>query len=186
MDDLDAEVAQTAVRALSRFGSPDAEKVLWARLERLHQEADTQTSARPRADEAEQNLVFAIAKAANWSCPPEKLARLAELVTPNRKRMIDDWIAGWKSSAKILPAWYPSGTTTFAVLQYDGLTEEQLRNKLAQFPRGTELRWQFWPPGEVSPPVSMEIQEAVYERIRTDAAGHGVVIGKASRQIPEK
>jgi hypothetical protein len=42
-----------------------------------------------------------------------------------------------------------------------------------------ELQWQFWPAGTISPPVSMEKQEAAYERVRAAVAAHGIVIGKA-------
>src|SRR5262249_21284449 len=38
LDDSDPELVQDAVRALSRWGSADAEKALWTRLERFHRE----------------------------------------------------------------------------------------------------------------------------------------------------
>jgi hypothetical protein len=66
------------------------------------------------------------------------------------------------------------------VLQYEALTEDQLRTKLEQFPRGTKLLWQFWQPGQISPPVSMSKQEEVYERMRAVAEEHGVALGEAN------
>jgi hypothetical protein len=66
------------------------------------------------------------------------------------------------------------------VLQYDDLTEDQLGAKLAQFPSGTHLLWQFWQLGQISPPVSMTKQEEFNESVRILAERHGVVLGKAN------
>ena len=68
------------------------------------------------------------------------------------------------------------------MLQYDSLTEDQLSAKLAQFPPGTELLWQFWPPGQISPGVSMAKQEEFYDRMRAVAQQHRITLGKANYQ----
>jgi hypothetical protein len=61
---------------------------------------------------------------------------------------------------------------TRMVLQYTMIDEEQSR--------GTQLQFQFWKPGEISPPVSMTAQDAVYERLRLAAAQHGVVLDRVN------
>jgi hypothetical protein len=192
LDDSDPELVLNAVLALGRWGTADAEAALWTRLRGFRQEwggREGQLRATPeyqrpssRGAALEQALVSAIAGGSSWICPPDKLARLAELVsTKGQSQQIESWIKQWKQgTAPINPNWFPEDNRTFSVLQYDSLTEEQLRTKLAQFPRGTELRWQFWQPGQISPPVSMAVQEAVYERMRGVAAKNGVMLGKAN------
>jgi hypothetical protein len=192
IDDPDPELVQNAVQALGRWGASDAETVLWNRLQRFHQEwagREDQLRSTPdyqspgaRGAALEEGLLTAIATGTNWMCPPAKLRRLAELVWMERHRQqIDGWIKQWtQGSAVINPIWFPEDNPTFSVLQYSSLTEDQLRAKLLQFPRGTELRWQFWQQGQISPPVSMSKQEAFYERMRAIADEHGVTLAKTN------
>lgn len=192
LDDPDSELVRDAVLALGRLGTADAEPALWARLQRFHQEwagregqlriTPDYQSPTARAAALEQGLVFAIGGGTHWICPPDKLVRLADVVlTPQQRQQIENWIRQWKQGpALINPTWFPEDKPTFSVLQYAPLTEEQLRAKLAQFPRGTQMLWQFWQPGQIAPPVTMVKQEAVYERMRTVAEQHGIVLGKAN------
>lgn len=192
LDDPDPELVQDAVLALGRWGSADAEAALWARLRRFHEEwtgREGQLRMTPdyrspgaRGAALEQGLVLAIAGGSNWICPPDKLSRLAELVlTTSQRQQIETWTKEWKQdSASINPSWFPEDHPTFAVLQYAQLTEEQFRKKLEQFPRGTRLTWQFWQPGEITPPVSIEKQEALYERMRAVADQHGITLEKTN------
>ena len=192
IDDSDPEMVQGAVLALGRRGSADAENALWARLRRFHQEwigregqlrqtPDYQSSDAHEAA-LEQALVSAIASGAGWICAPEKLARIAELaVTKRQADQLEIWIKQWKQGpAMITPSWFPEDNPTFSVLQYDSLTVDGLRGRLAQFPRGMQLLWQFWQPGQISPPVSMTLQEALYESMRAIAEKNGVTLGKSN------
>lgn len=91
------------------------------------------------------------------------------------------WIKLWhQGPAQILPAWFPEDHPTFSVLQYQGLSQEQLRAKIAEFPRGMNVTFQFWQPGQIQPPVSMEKQEAVYQRLKAVAVEHGIVLAKTN------
>ncbi len=126
----------------------------------------------------------AIAGGAGWICPPEKLARIGELArTQEQKRRIEGWIQQWKAGpAVVVPMWFPEDRRTFTLLQYEGMSEDQLREKMAQFPRATEMAWQFWQAGQSNPEVSRTRQEEVYERMRRAAAERGVVLRKQSDQ----
>jgi hypothetical protein len=190
LDDSDPEVVQNAVQALGRWGNADAERALWMRLERFPREWDGRQdelrlmpdyqSSGSRGTTLEQALVTALAAGTNWDCPPDKLARLAELVwTKGTHRQIDGWIKR-RNDALINPNWFPEDSPTFSLLQYDGLNGDQLLAKMAQLPRGTQLRWQFWQPGQISPPVTLAKQESVYERVRVAAEKHGIVLAKAN------
>ena len=73
--------------------------------------------------------------------------------------------------------WFPEDRPTFSVLQYSGLTESQLRTKVEQLPHDIDLQWRFWNSGG----PTIERQEQVYERVRADAAAHGIVIIQTDR-----
>jgi hypothetical protein len=60
------------------------------------------------------------------------------------------------------------------------LDEQQFRAKLSQLPPGMKLYFQIWKPGQISPPVSMEKQEAVFQSLRSHAAQFGLTIEEKS------
>jgi hypothetical protein len=115
-------------------------------------------------------------------CPAEKMTLLSDVVsTKTVKQQIEGWnkTGNWHDGRAVIDAiGLSEDSPTFRVLQYGGLTEKQLGTKLAQFQAGTELRWQFWKPGEIFPPVTIAVQEAVFERMRDLAEKHGVTLGK--------
>jgi hypothetical protein len=83
--------------------------------------------------------------------------------------------AEWKDGPlRIEPQWFPEDSLTFNVLASVQLTEEQLVAKLGQFPRGTRFVWPMWKPGQIAPPVTMEKQQAVFERMKAVAEEHGL------------
>lgn len=94
---------------------------------------------------------------------------------------VANWSKEWeRGEALIFPSWFPEDQLSFRVLQYSNLDEQQFRAKLSQMPRGMRLYFQLWKPGQISPPVSMERQEAVFEALRTYAAQLGMTIEKKS------
>ena len=94
---------------------------------------------------------------------------------------ISQWSKQWdRGEALILPNWYPEDRLSFGVLQYSNLDEEQFRAKLSQMPKGTKLQFQIWKPGQISPPVSMEKQDAVCRSLQAYAAQFGVTIEQKS------
>ena len=189
LDDPEPEVVRDAVTALGRWGSAEAEPALWKRLERLHKEwhgREGELRYTPnfqdpgsRAAALEQALVAAIARAPNWLCPPEELAHLKQLVwTRDDIRQIDGWKTQWgKEPVEVSASWDPENDPRFQILQYDPLSEDQLHAKLAQFPAGTRLQWQFLRPvANFAPAASIETQDAYYERARSVAQSHGIVL----------
>jgi hypothetical protein len=191
LDDSDLEVANDAALALGHWGTANAETALWARLKRFRQEwqgrqdelrvAPPYTDPIGRATALESTLVQSIATGTNWICGPEKLERLSELASPRQRMQVANWSKEWeRGDALILPSWYPEDRLSFGVLQYSNLDEQQFRAKLSQMPRGTSLYFQIWKPGQISPPVSMERQEAVFEALRIYAAQYEVTIERKS------
>jgi hypothetical protein len=186
LDDPDPDVVQDAVIALGRWGTADAEAPLWIRLERLHgewagRESEVRitpefASAPARAYALEQALASGLAGGSGWVCPPDKLARLRELVMTRQDRLqVERWTAEWKAGPlRIDPQWFPEDALTFNVLASVQLTEDQMIAKLAQFPRGTRFVWPMWMPGQIAPQVEMEKQQAVFERMKAVAEEHGL------------
>jgi len=191
LDDTDLEVANDAALALGHWGTASTEAALWARLKRFHQQwqgRDGELRATPpytdpiaRATALESTLVNSIATGTNWICGPEKLAQLSALASPRQQIQVTTWSKEWaQGQALILPNWYPEDRLSFGMLQYSNLDEQQFRAKLSQIPGGMKLYFQMWKPGQVSPPVSMEKQEGVFQTLRSHAAQFGVTIEKKS------
>jgi hypothetical protein len=134
-----------------------------------------------RATALESTLVNSIATGTNWICGPEKLAQLSALASPRQQIQVATWSKQWpQGQALILPNWYPEDRLSFGVLQYSNLDEQQFRAKLSQLPRGMKLYFQIWKPGQISPPVSLEKQEAVFQALRSHAAQFGITIEQKS------
>jgi hypothetical protein len=191
LDDEDLEVANDAALALGRWGTAKAEPAVWARPHRFHEQwkgrlgelrvTPDYNSPIARATALESTLVNSIATGTNWICGPEKLERLRALASLRQEMQISQWSKEWESGeALILPNWYPEDQLSFGILQYSNLDEEQFRAKLSQMPSGTRLQFQIWKPGQISPAVSMEKQDAVFQSLRTYAAQFRVAIGKKS------
>jgi hypothetical protein len=191
LNDEDLEVANDAALALGRSGTAKAEPALWARLERFHEQwKDREGELRVtpeynspvgRATALESTLVNSIATGTNWICGPEKFERLRTLASPRQQMQISQWSKLWElGDALIRPNWYPEDRLSFGVRQYSNLDEEQFRAKLSQMPKGTKLQFQIWKPGQISPPVSMEKQEALFQSLQGYAAQCGVNIEQKS------
>jgi len=191
LDDSDLEAASDAALALGRWGTASAEAPLWARLKRFHQQWESRqdelrstppyTGPIERATALESTLTSSIATGTSWICGPEKLAQLSALASPRQQVQVATWSKGWETSkALISPNWFPEDRLSFGVLQYSNLDEQQFRAKLSQMPNGMKLYFQIWKPGQISPPVSMERQEAVFEALSAYAAQFGVTIEKKS------
>jgi hypothetical protein len=189
LDDIDLEVANDAALALRRRGTANAEKPLWTRLRRFHEEwqgRDGELRTTPpysdpisRATALESTLVNSIATGTSWICGPEKLAQLSALTSPRQQMQVATWSKQWtEGQALILPNWYPEDRLSFGVLQYSNLDEQQFVAKLSQMPRGMKLYFQIWMPGQISPPVSIERQEGVFQSLRSHAAQFGLTIEK--------
>lgn len=196
LDDADLEISASAARALGGWGTPKAEPALWARLTRFHQEwpngvgelplTDKDASARVQAlDHLESTLVQSIVTGRNWICGPEKLTRLRAIASRQRRQDLSHWIEEWENSdpaSRLLSPYWGSEEIglIFTMLQYHDLDEEQLRTKLSQMPRGSTFYFVTHKAEEMSAPVSMEKQQAVFQGLRKYAAQFGVTIELAT------
>ena len=171
LDDPDKDVAVSALRALSRWGSKDVEPELWERLKRFHAQSNG------REDQGmESELMNAIANGANWICPPDKLSSLRDLVSATvLKQHLDGLIEGWnRGTASIGSVWTPEDSPKYSLLQYEILTEDQLLAKIAQLPHDMKLEW-------VWPFEKSDANEAAYQRVRAAAAANGFLLSTVDR-----
>jgi hypothetical protein len=181
LNDPDTEVAQDAALALGRWGTSEAEPALWTRMEEFQHawisKADTLRRTPDYQDPAsralalQQNLVSAICAATNWICPMERLVRLKELaVTEPQKTAIEGWVKLAKQEPyQIQSFWFPEERPTFSVMQYQALTEEQLPNKIAQFPRGARFTYT-----QTTTPTVAAREKTLIERMKSISEAHGI------------
>lgn len=174
-------VVRDAANALGRYGTSQAEGALWARLERQHKLLAARASKfkqnQAAADDqifVSQDLVTDLITGVAWLCPPEKLARLKGLTdTDSERQEIDMWTDAWKDDPPtVTPSWWSESSLEFDFLPANGLTEAQLRTRLAQFPRGTRVVWQIWNPSF----VRQSVQKAEFQKFQSWEKPLGVTI----------
>jgi hypothetical protein len=151
--DPDPEVSINAATYLGRYGSEAAEQPLWTQYMAWNRkwrgrERELRigfgASENPNLWEANlgQAVARALAEGNGWSCDEAKLRRILDLAVGEYVRSVVESALKSSSERSVMfvagssdqPAW-------FALAQYDQLTLEQLRRKLAQFPPGTLFHW---------------------------------------------
>jgi len=120
LDDEDAEVASQAAGVLGQYGSADAEKALWRRLEKWHEANESRSEeireqypgvpsrgAPALSGEVliEQALRNALANGRAWLLDAEKLKRLRELCLTEAGREEVDQMLRTRNDDKQVPRW---------------------------------------------------------------------------------
>jgi len=146
LNDPAPEVARDAAKALSEFGSPDAEGALWGRLEAFHRKwrgkPDSLLHPEPnmieynRESGLEEALVKGITEGQAWFPTSEQIDRLKALSSPAMQHDLDS-IAQTLSEQQctLLATWLSDGRLNYTVGWYSGLRLERLKEKLEQFPQ---------------------------------------------------
>jgi len=150
LSDPSPEVAANAAGALAKYGASKVEPILWERLQKFHEEWENKSdllryrpglSGELQAEGMlEYSLIHAIANGQAWLCGPDKLQRLGELVTAQRKQEVEGIIKEWQNGQFFLNMnWWPTGELDYTVAYFSGRGMDQLKEKLAQFPSGTRF-----------------------------------------------
>ena len=168
----DLNRARQAAETLSKYGSTQAEKALWDRLRKFHEqwaERGNELSMRPgmRADANEAvgfqfGLVEAIGKAPAWLLTDDEVTELENLTLGQERDNVKQW--HWKPTVNVNVSF--AGDQIIANMnQYTATDIASLKAKLAQYPSGTKL-WLniFGSPERVS---------LVHTAIEDIAAEHG-------------
>jgi|HubBroStandDraft_4_1064222.scaffolds.fasta_scaffold06213_4 hypothetical protein len=146
LDGPDLNRARQAAETLAEYGSTQAEKALWDRLRKFHEqwaERGNELSMRPgmRADANEAvgfqfGLVEAIGKAPAWLLTDDEVTELENLTLGQERDNVKQW--HWKSTVNVNVSF--AGDQTIASMnQYTATDIASLKAKLAQYPSGTKL-----------------------------------------------
>ena len=176
----DLNRARQAAETLTKYGGTQAEKALWDRLRKFHEqwaERGNELTMRPgmRADANEAvgfqfGLVEAIGKAPAWLLTDDEITELENLALGQERDNVKEW--HWKSTVNVNVSF--AGDQIIASMnQYTAADIASLKVKLAQYPSGTKL-WLniFGSPDKVA---------SVHATIADIAAEHGFEVAE-----PEK
>ncbi|HEU4478001.1 MAG TPA: HEAT repeat domain-containing protein, partial [Pyrinomonadaceae bacterium] len=161
LDDEDSKIVSQAASVLGQYGSADAEKVLWQRLEGNKDES------------VEEALRNALSKGQGWLLDPEKLKRLRELcVTEKGRKEVDQLISNWTYDIYVNPDPFDDEKYSIAIAQYQLKSLDSLKQKLLQFPKGTIFKW-----------VKGDAQE--FQQIKTYLEEHGMKLEREPEKTPQ-
>lgn len=156
LDDEDPEVVSQAAHVVGGFGNAEAEKALWRRMEKWHDEMQSHreelskqypgvpTPENPLRGQAmiEQALRVALAKGQAWLLGPEKLKRLRDLCLTEQGRWeVDELISDWNATIAVDSYTLERGSPLFSLAHYQLRSVDSLKEKLLQFPKGTIFKW---------------------------------------------
>jgi hypothetical protein len=163
-----------AAELLRRFGSPAAKRPLWDTTAcfRNWWKGREQELKEPQGAEGirfERTLRLALAQADAWVLQEAELLRLLSLCSSDWcKQDVGGWLQLAKAPAQIAVAPELDGYT-WTLAQYTVASEEQLRSKLLQYPRGTAFRI-AGAASENQAPWARAARESIERAVR--AAGH--------------
>jgi hypothetical protein len=153
LNDPDPQVAANAAAYLGRYGSEAAEQPLWTRYlawsrDWTGREKELRTgfgaSENPNLWQSSlgQNLARALAEGNGWFYDDAQLRRLRDVAVGEGDRsMVESALQSASGRAIGFIPNFSEPPGSYRVAQYDQLTNEQLRAKLAQFPAGTVFHW---------------------------------------------
>jgi hypothetical protein len=170
LSDSDPEVANNAANFLGRYGSADAEQALWNRYEAWSREWNG------RADELRfvgagknphlwdanlgQSLAGALASGTNWLSDESKLHRIQALsVGTNMQGDIEQALQAW-SRRPFTISYIGSVPPRFTIAQYNAMSLDSLKKKLAQFPTGT--KFVLSPSSPSASPEELKVRDDIF------------------------
>jgi hypothetical protein len=168
----DLNRARQAAETLAKFGTAQAEKALWDRLRKFHEqwsERGNELSMRPgmRSDANEAvgfqfGLVEAIGRAPAWLLTDDKVTELENLTLGQERDNVKQW---HRTSVVNVDVNFAGQQIIANINQYTATDLASLKSKLAQYPGGTKF-WLniFGPPDRVG---------TVHAAITETAAEHG-------------
>jgi hypothetical protein len=169
LDDPDLEVAASAVATLGRYGSADSEQPLWDRMRKWHSTWAGRSRELPNGYGSglengletglELALMEALGTGQGWFAEPEKLGKLASLcVSTGGCQRAQTMMAQYSATPLITVCLAYEGQYSSTVNQYQLDSLDSLKQKLAQFPKGTVFNWAFPDDTKDGAPILAEIQ----------------------------
>jgi hypothetical protein len=184
LNDPDPEVVIDAAALLGQRGSAAVETALWQRLEKWQQEwsgraAELRGNLRYDEPAGKQHMLEvtlrrALAEAPGWLMDAKKLERLARLcVSAQDRAEVERMKQAWDGVISIGFAPSDSGWGSAEVAHYRLDSLAALKNKLAQFPRGTRFKWQPYNEGQLE-----EEKEKLFLGLKAFLAERGMRLEK--------
>lgn len=143
LDDEDSTVVSQAASVLGEYGSANAEKALWRRLEKLHEamqgrSQDFSDDALRDEETIEKALRNALISGQAWLMDQAKLKRLREVCLTDKSRdEIDQKINGWNYRIYIAFRSFDGEPSTIGLAHYEIKSLDSLKKRILQFPKGT-------------------------------------------------
>ncbi|MBD0325592.1 MAG: hypothetical protein ICV68_04135 [Pyrinomonadaceae bacterium] len=152
LDDRSAEVIAQAATVLGEHGSTEAEQPLWDALERWHERYNgrvSQLRSEMRKNDAivdpsmvELSLLRALGAARAWLTDAQGLKKIQQLcITEQGQQQAASLLHQWNTNIVITFSLEDDGIEAASVAQYQLPSLAALKDKLAQFPRGTSFEW---------------------------------------------
>ena len=174
VDDDNSEVVSQAARVLKDYGSADAEKALWQRLEKLNEATSSNASI-------EQSLVSALTRSQAWLAGPEKLRRLHDLCrTDDNRHEVEELLRSWNSDIYLTLYAADGEPASIGVAHYQINSVDALKKKLIQFPSGTVFKWRAVAAGR-----SATRAEQLFNEIKTHVEQHGMKLERVAEQADQ-
>ena len=174
LDDEDSQVVSQAASVLAEYGSADAEKALWRRLEKWHEVNRSKQLNAEKISHDQEAIESALREALTgshgWLSDPEKLKRVRDLcLSKTRRDEVDAMLSNWNYLIYIHFNSHGDDTLTISVANCQFRSLDSLKAKLLQFPKGTEFKFKTWPTrGDRSR------SEEVFQQIENFLTEHGM------------
>jgi hypothetical protein len=143
----DLNRARQAAETLAKYGSPEAEKVLWERMRQFHgqwservEELTDRPGMQRDANEAvsfQYGFVESLGKAQGWLLTSEQVLDLEKMTLGQERENVKQW--EWKSPVQMDMILFGDHIHA-SIGQYSTNDLASLRDKLAQYPTGTKFR----------------------------------------------
>jgi hypothetical protein len=174
LDAADPQVAANAVEYLGQYGSAGAEALLWSHLDDWHAHS-VGTEDDPAAMQAGANLLNALATGHGWLADETTLHKLARMaVAPWQRQQVEAHLNEWQTRPLTI-VFIKSDQPEFKIAQYQIASLEAAKEKLGQFPRGTQFRWLA---------DKAKDEEDAFAELSRFAAGHGLRIQRCDGLEP--
>lgn len=173
--DDDREVVSDAARVLQNYGSADAEKALWQRIEKW-----SAAEKESRSDGSiEQSLIAALTHGRAWLSTPDKLKRLLALCrTDGGRHEVEQLISGWNSDIFIVLNSANGEPSSIMVAHYQINSVDMLKEKLMQYPSGTVFKWNV-----VAMEAATTRAKQLFDEVKSHVEQHGMKLQVSSEDV---
>ena len=182
LDDDDSEVVSQAASVLAEYGSANAEKALWRRLEKWHEANQSKQLSPEKLSHDQIAIESALREALTsghaWLSDPEKLKRVRDLcLSGTRRNEVDEMIRGWDNQIYVTVRSYSDDTINFHIANSDHKSLDSLKAKLLQFPKGSVFKFKTAPRH-----FDEDQSEEIFQQVKNFVNEHGMKLKRESEQ----